>query len=71
MASVSTFIILVFALMFPLEAMAYIDPASGSTLLSVIFGFFVAASLTIKKYWYKFKSLFKRSKNAQKNRETS
>ena len=39
-------------------AYAYIDPGSGSAIMSVIIGFFVAAGLVVKTYWYKFKSLF-------------
>lgn len=38
--------------------MAYLDPGSGSGLLTVIIGAFVALGLTIKSYWYKLKSLF-------------
>jgi hypothetical protein len=40
--------------------MAYIDPGSGSAIMSAIIGFFVAISLAIKTYWYKIKSLFSR-----------
>lgn len=43
-------------------AMAYIDPGSGSAIMSAIIGFFVAISLAIKTYWYKIKSLFSRNK---------
>jgi len=43
-------------------AMAYIDPGSGSAIMSAIIGFFVAISLTIKTYWYKIMSLFSRKK---------
>ena len=39
-------------------AMAYIDPGSGSAIMSAIVGFFVAIAMVIKTYWYKFKSLF-------------
>ena len=36
--------------------MAYIDPGSGSAIMSAIIGFFVAIGLAIKTYWYKIKS---------------
>jgi hypothetical protein len=39
-------------------AMAYIDPGSGSAIMSAIIGLFVAVGLAIKTYWYKLKSLF-------------
>ena len=39
-------------------ALAYIDPGSGSAIMSAIIGAFVASGLVIKTYWYKLKSLF-------------
>lgn len=36
----------------------YIDPGSGSAILSAIVGFFVVIGLTIKSFWYKIKGLF-------------
>jgi len=43
--------------------MAYIDPGSGSAIMSAIIGFFVAVGLAIKTYWYKIKSIFSKKKN--------
>ena len=40
-------------------AHAYIDPGSGSAIMSAIIGAFVAIGLAIKTYWYKLKNLFK------------
>lgn len=48
-------------------AMAYIDPGSGSAIMSAVIGFFVAISLAIKTYWYKLKSLFAGKKSDQKS----
>jgi len=42
--------------------MAYIDPGSGSAIMSAIIGAFVALGLAIKTYWYKLKSFFSRTK---------
>jgi hypothetical protein len=39
-------------------AMAYIDPGSGSAIMSAIVGLFVAVGIAIKTYWYKIKSVF-------------
>ena len=39
-------------------AAAYIDPGSGSAIMSALIGFVVASGLVIKTYWYKFKALF-------------
>ena len=46
-------------------AMAYLDPGSGSAIMSALIGLFVAIGLTIKTYWYKFKSLFKAKNTAE------
>ena len=50
------------ALGFSTPAFAYLDPGSGSAIVSAIIGAFVAAGLVVKTYWYKFKSLFSRRK---------
>ena len=52
-------------------ALAYLDPGSGSGLLSIIIGFFVALGLTIKTYWYKLKSLFTRRKPSENDKDSS
>ena len=38
--------------------MAYIDPGSGSAIMSAIIGLFVATGMVVKTYWYKIKSFF-------------
>lgn len=43
-------------------AMAYMDPGSGSAIMSAVIGLFVAAGLAIKTYWYKLKAIFMRKK---------
>ena len=45
-------------LMFPLFELAYIDPGSGSAIMSAIIGALVAIGLTLKTYWYKIKRFF-------------
>lgn len=40
------------------SAFAYIDPGSGSAIVSAIIGFFVAIGMAVKTYWYKIKSFF-------------
>jgi len=42
----------------PMTAWAYIDPGSGSAIMSAVIGFFVAIGLVIKTFWYKIKSFF-------------
>ena len=41
-------------------AFAYIDPGSGSAIVSLIIGFFVALGLVARTYWYRLKALFKK-----------
>ncbi len=40
-------------------AFAYLDPSTGSMILSAIVGILATAGLVIKNYWYKLKSFFK------------
>ena len=44
------------------SAHAYIDPGSGSAIMSAIIGAFVAVGLVVKGYWSKIKSFFTSSK---------
>lgn len=48
---------------FHTSAHAYIDPGVGSIILQAIIGAIAAMSLTIKIYWQKIKSFFKKKKN--------
>jgi len=43
-------------------AHAYIDPGSGSAIISMIIGIFVAIGLGIKSFWYKITGFFRRGK---------
>jgi hypothetical protein len=40
------------------SAFAYLDPSTGSMILSAIVGVFATLVLAIKTYWYKLKSFF-------------
>lgn len=42
-------------------AHAYLDPSTGSMILSAVVGIFATISLALKTYWYRLKSLFRRS----------
>ena len=41
-------------------AMAYLDPSTGSMVVSAIVGILASIALALKTYWYKIKGLFKR-----------
>ena len=40
--------------------MAYLDPTTGSMLISAIVGLLASLVLAIKTYWYRIKAFFKR-----------
>lgn len=42
-------------------AAAYLDPSTGSLILSAIIGLIATIGLAVKTWWYKLKSLFRRS----------
>lgn len=39
---------------------AYLDPSTGSMILSVLVGVFASIALAVKTYWYRIKGFFKR-----------
>ncbi len=45
--------------MFPPKAYAYIDPGTGSYILQLILGAFLAGLFVVKLLWNKIKSFFK------------
>ena len=42
------------------EARAYLDPSTGSMILSAIVGLFATIGLALKTYWYKLRNLLTR-----------
>jgi hypothetical protein len=44
---------------FAQPAFAYLDPSTGSMILSAILGILATVGLALKTYWYKFKALFR------------
>ena len=40
-------------------AFAYLDPSTGSMVVSAIVGIFASIALAVKTYWYRLKNLFK------------
>ncbi|MDT8321428.1 MAG: hypothetical protein RQ826_12965 [Xanthomonadales bacterium] len=41
-------------------AFAYLDPSTGSMVVSAIVGIFASLALAVKTYWYKIRKFFKR-----------
>jgi hypothetical protein len=62
----SVFLIAVFSALagFAPEAHAYLDPSTGSMILSAIVGLFATAGLALKTYWYKLRRLLIRRPEA-------
>lgn len=54
--------LIIFALLIaiPLPAYAYLDPATGSMLLSGVVAFFATLGMAIQAYWHKLVSLTRR-----------
>ena len=44
----------------PPTAFAYLDPSTGSMVVSAIVGIIASIALALKTYWYKIKGYFKR-----------
>jgi hypothetical protein len=45
-------------------AEAYLDPSTGSMIVSALVGIFASIALAVKTYWYKLKNLFRRSEKS-------
>ncbi len=45
-------------------AFAYLDPSTGSMIVSAIIGIFASVALAVKTYWYKLKGLFRRKNDS-------
>jgi hypothetical protein len=47
----------------------YIDPGTGSLLLQIVAGGFIASIMFFKKIWYSIFSLFKRKEDGENEKE--
>ena len=45
----------------PPAAFAYLDPSTGSMVVSAIVGIFASIALAVKTYWYKIKGFLRRN----------
>ena len=61
------FSILLINLFFISNALAYIDPGTGSIILQAIIGAVAAAGTAISIYWSKLKTFFSKKKNEKKD----
>jgi hypothetical protein len=42
---------------------AYLDPSTGSMIVSALVGIFASIALAVKTYWYKLKNLFRKKED--------
>lgn len=53
------------------SADAYLDPSTGSMIVSALVGIFASIALAVKTYWYKLKNLFRRSEGSSPSEEST
>jgi len=47
------------------ELHAYLDPSTGSMIVSALVGIFASIALALKTYWYKLKNVFRRPRKTE------
>jgi len=52
--------IFTFSMLYPSLAHAYVDPGSGSVIITTVLGLIAAIGYTIRKYFYRIRSFFKK-----------
>jgi hypothetical protein len=50
------------AILIARPAYAYLDPSTGSMIITAIVGLFASIALAVKTYWYKLKAFFRRDR---------
>lgn len=63
-------VIVIFLLTSGRQAHAYIDPGSGSIIMTAILGFLAAIAFTSRRYFYKLRNLFRRKSTAESENGT-
>lgn len=51
------------AILYARPAHAYLDPSTGSMIITAIVGLFASIALAVKTYWYKLKAFFRGDRN--------
>jgi hypothetical protein len=63
--------ITIFLLLMFTDAVAYLDPGTGSMLLQVILGGIAAVGVAIKLYWHKLRAAFGMAKKEETEDESA
>ena len=69
MKTINQSILILYILLLPSNAYAYLDPGTGSIILQAILGFIAAAIASISVYWTKFKMLINKIFKKKKEEE--
>jgi hypothetical protein len=59
------------ALLVSPAAFAYLDPSTGSMVVSAIVGIFASIALAVKTYWYRIKAFFRRGGRQASSEDSS
>ncbi len=69
MKAINQTILILYIILLPSNAYAYLDPGTGSIILQAILGFIAAAIASISVYWTKFKMLINKIFKKKKEEE--
>ncbi len=61
---------LISSLILPTTAFAYVDPGSGSVIVTTILGLIAAVGYTFRKYFYKLKRMIKGKKTEEEQQDS-
>lgn len=64
-------VVFVFGFMATGDALAYLDPGTGSMLLQVLLGGVAAIAVAVKLYWYRILAIFGIKKEIEAEEESS
>ena len=67
----SSILVLVFVMLHAPVAHAYLDPSTGSMIISALVGIFASIALALKTYWYRLKNLFRKTDDSKPAEDTS
>lgn len=71
MKAVPALIVFLVSLLAAKPAQAYLDPSTGSMIVTAIVGLFASIALAVKTYWYKLKAFFRGKKKSRPKPDVS
>ena len=67
----ASLVVCLFLMLYTPGVHAYLDPSTGSMIVSALVGIFASIALALKTYWYKLKNLFRRSGASEPSEDPS